>query len=79
MRKRIIYCLLCLCIILSGCGNSSPSAAGNQQDFLNDMAIGIRNRLNESQSVDTDSMGQEERMEYFAKFVTASNAAAEPE
>ena len=77
MRKRIIYCLLCLCIILSGCGNSSPSAAGNQQDFLNDMAIGIRNRLNESQSVDTDSMGQEERMEYFAKFVTAELTAIE--
>lgn len=71
MRKRIIYCLLCFCIILSGCGNSSPSTSGNQQDFLNAMAIGIRNRLNESQSVDTDSMGQEERMEYFAKFVTA--------
>ena len=71
MKKRIIYYLLCICIILSGCGNSSPSTSGNQQDFLNSMAIGIRNRLNESQSVDTDSMGQEERMEYLAEFVTA--------
>lgn len=77
MKKRIIYYLLCICIILSGCGNSSPSATGNQQDFLNDMAIGIKNRLNEGQLVDTDSMGQEERMEYFAKIVTAELTAIE--
>ena len=72
MRKRVIHCLLCLCLILSGCGNSSPIAAGNQEDFLNDMSIGICNRLNESQSVDTDSMSQEKQMEYYEKFVKLS-------
>lgn len=77
MRKRVIHCLLCLCLILSGCGNSSPIAAGNQEDFLNDMSIGICNRLNESQSVDTDSMSQEKQMEYYEKFVTAELNAIE--
>lgn len=77
MRKRMIYCLLCLCIILSACGNSSSSTAGNQDDFLNDMAIGIRNRLNESQSVEIDSMSQDKQMEYYEKFVTAELNAIE--
>lgn len=70
MRKRLICFFLCFCLIFSGCGSSSPSASGSQDDFLKDMATGIVKRLEESLSNNTDSMSKEEKMQYYARCVS---------
>lgn len=66
----IIAILLSVSILLAGCGASKSEAneIANQEQFLKDMAEGIKDRLSKSDK-DTSSMTQEEVMAHYQKLV----------
>lgn len=72
-RKQLLL-LICMivsvCFLFAGCGTAKSESitTGNQDQFLKDMAKGIKNRLDKS-DIDTSAMTQEELMIHYEELV----------